>query len=416
MRDFFPNHAIQILILYIVFFLFLANGLGLIEFQLKTNSFIRIPAYGENFGQFLSIVFLKIKSAEVITLLITGSILSFLLPLLGPVKASLLTAVSIIPSFYLGYSDFRTASLLPMEYSLLTILILYAMNVLLSYFIETHSRQKIVGLLGQYIPPELVSEISKQPEKINLEGEAKQLTVFFCDLQNFSGVAEQLNPKQLARLLNEYFTAMTTILYKHGATIDKYIGDSIMAFWGAPLPQSDHARRSVLAAFEMHEEIQRLANEFIKKGWPGPSMGIGVNTGIMNVGNMGSKYRIAYTVVGDAVNLASRLEALTRVYKVPTIVSESTKNEIRDIVFRELDLVQVKGKHNKTKIYQPVCLKSELSPELTQTLDKHHKALDYYFNKNWEKAQKLFKELKLNNKKDAYYDYLLEQIKKKQSL
>ncbi|MBF8270204.1 MAG: adenylate/guanylate cyclase with Chase sensor, partial [Gammaproteobacteria bacterium] len=192
-------------------------------------------------------------------------------------------------------------TLVPMEYSLLTVLILYSVNVLISYFRVTHARQKIIEVFGQYVPPDVVSEINKHPGQVNMEGESRRLTVFFCDLQNFTGTAEQLNPKQLSALLNEYLSSMSEILFKHGATIDKYIGDSIMAFWGAPLPQADHARRAVLSSFAMHEKIQHLSEQFINKGWPGPKMGIGMNTGMMNVGNMGSRYATWVPGIGSLI-------------------------------------------------------------------------------------------------------------------
>ena len=158
-------------------------------------------------------------SSAFIVLLITGIVLSLLLPVLNPIQASLLTAVASMLQLYVAYAS-TANSLLPIEYCLLTILMLYAVNVLISYFRETVMKQKIVDIFGQYIPPQLVAEISKHPEKLNMEGESKYLTVFFCDLKNFTGISEQLNPKQLARLLNEYFTVMTEILYSHGATIE----------------------------------------------------------------------------------------------------------------------------------------------------------------------------------------------------
>jgi adenylate cyclase len=297
-----------------------------------------------------------------------------------------------------------------MEFGLLTILVIFGVSVLLSYFRLTHSRQKMISIFGQYVPPQLAAEIGRYPERVSLDGEARRLTVFFCDLQHFSGVAEQLNPKQLAALLNEYFTEMTEVLYRHGATIDKYIGDSIMAFWGAPLPIPDHARRAVLAALEMHKVIARLAEQFIKRGWPGPSMGIGINTGLMNVGNMGSKYRIAYTVVGDAVNLAARLESLTRTYQVPTIVGETTRQECEGVIFRSLDIVQVRGKHNRTRIYQPLCLESELNDELRQKLEMHERAMDLFLDGRSSEAAAALERMKTDWPDDDFYPAILHKL------
>ncbi len=412
MLDKLKTQAIQIGLVGTVFLLFAANACGLLDLQFSTGNGLAFRSFLFNDGGLVipEVVF----TAPFLVLCISGLLLSVLLPILSPINASLLTAAVSLPQFYIAYSS-TSSTLLPMEYCLLTVLVLYAVNVLISYFRETVAKQKIVDVFGQYIPPQLVAEISKDPGQLKLEGESKLMTVFFCDLQDFTGVSEQLNPKQLARLLNEYFDVMTEILYSHGATIDKYIGDSIMCFWSAPITQKDHARRAVLSSMQMQKEIIKLSETFKKRGWPGPKMGVGINSGMMNVGNMGSKYRITYTVVGDAVNLAARLEGLTRDYHVPTIVSESTMQETKDVLFRALDRVQVKGKHNKTRIFEPLCLKSEADDALLSKLKLHHKALDFYFAENWSEAKTAFKQLRQNYKEDLYYTAMLKKIVKLES-
>jgi adenylate cyclase len=398
----------QIAMILIVLMLFLANVSGFIDFNTQTP-----PWFAVKFSRLAHGMPLVLKSMEFNVLLVTGTIMSLLLPALKPVPASILTFLCTIPSIYINAAYPLRKPLVTMEYSLLIILMLYAINVLFTYFNETRNKQKIIEVFGQYIPPELVTEISKHPESMSLDGDSRKLTVFFCDLINFSGIAEQLNPKQLVMLLNEYFTAMTGILYQHGATIDKYIGDSIMAFWGAPLIQEDHARRAVMASFEMHVEIKRLSGEFIKKGWPGPDMGVGINTGMMNVGNMGSKYRISYTVIGDAVNLGSRLQTLTRTYQVPTIVGEETAQNIDDVVFRELDTVTVRGKRKQSRIYQPVCLKSDLDEALKDRLAAHRQALESYYDGDYSAARKQFAALQASAAQDLYYGRMIETMAKK---
>ena len=346
-------------------------------------------------------------------LFITGIVLAALLPVLSPIKASLLAVVSVIPSVLLNLAGGNRMVQVPMEYSLLTVLVMYSVNVLIAYFRETHSRQKILEIFGQYVPPEIVSEINRNPGQVSLSGESRKLTVFFCDLQNFTGAAEQLNPKQLAALLNEYLSAMSEILFRYGATIDKYIGDAIMAFWGAPIMMRDHAKKSLLASFEMQRKISELSTQFIKKGWPGPNMGIGINTGMMNVGNMGSRYRIAYTVVGDAVNLASRLEGLTRTYNVPTIISEAVKQEAGGILFRELDVVQVKGKHNQVRIFQPMCLLEDVDNVLHRQMIDHEQGIQCYHNGWLDEARAVFKQLAMERKEDGYYPVIINKIDEK---
>ncbi|NNE39107.1 MAG: adenylate/guanylate cyclase domain-containing protein, partial [Gammaproteobacteria bacterium] len=309
---------------------------------------------------------------------------------------------------YLYITAYQVQTILPMEYSLLIILVLFSMNALLNYFIETHSKARILQAFGQFVPLKVVEEICRHPDQVSMDGESRIMTVFFCDLQDFSNVAEQLNPKQLSLLLNKYFDEMTEILFRYRGTIDKYIGDSIMAFWGAPVAMQDHAQNAVLASLDMSKKISELSDVFIKRGWPGPKMGVGINTGRMSVGNMGSKYRIAYTVIGDSVNLASRIESLTRRYRVPILISESTRNDCHDIVFREIDTVQVKGKHNAARLFQPLCRKSDTDSDMDEWLKKHQQAIEAYNNSETEEAIRRFKILKTMRPKDGYYPAMIK--------
>jgi adenylate cyclase len=397
------------IILMLLVILFSSNAVGLIDFSSGT-----VPGLSLRLSMFMSsdngfMIPDVMQTAEFISLTFSGFMLALLLPFLKPVPASLIVLLSTIPSIYFGAAIPVRNSLIPMEYSLLIILLLFGFNVLISYFSETHNKQKMINTFGQFIPPEVVEQITEQPDLLNLNGESKTLTIFFCDLVNFTGLSEQLNPKQLVKLLNEYFNEMSGILYKHGGTIDKYIGDSIMAFWGAPVPQNDHEQRAIMATFEMHEEIKRLSESFKKRGWPGPGMGIGINTGRVSVGNMGSKYRVAYTVIGDAVNLASRLQSMTRFYNVPTIVGEKTASGVKNIVFRELDSVIAKGKSKETKIYQPICKQDQLTEVMSTNLATHANGLENYYQGNYEIAESKFRDL-LESTDDRYYEYMLGKI------
>jgi adenylate cyclase len=399
-------NAVQIALLLAVLVVFVGNAAGILDlsaggFQIRTarasDGSLVLPAVT--------------RSAEFVTLMLVGCVLCVSLPLLPPVWASLLALAAAVPFFAFELmSTGRGTPLLPMEFGMLTVGVLYVMNVLMGYFGETRAKQRIIGSFGQYVPPQVVEEIARHPDSLSMEGQAKELTVFFCDLQEFTAVAEQLNPKQLTLLLNEYFDEMTEILYRYGATIDKYIGDSIMAFWGAPLPQPDHARRAVLASFEMQQAIAKLSDTFSRRGWPAPPMGIGINTGMMNVGNMGSRYRIAYTVIGDAVNLASRLETLTRIYRVPTIVGERTRLQCDGIAFRTLDIVQVRGKRNRTRIYQPVCEAKDLSGMLRDRLGLHEQGVEAMISGDPEEARRIFDELHRTDAGDRYYETMLRRL------
>jgi len=408
-------HRWQIAALTLIFLLFAGSALGLVDFALRHGGgvsfrFDRLFAHGGGLQ-----LPPAAQSVEFVLLMIAGLSLCIGLPLLPPIGAALAAVAAAIPFVLLGLSASRIAAPLPMEFSILTIGVVFAVNVLIAYFRETRAKSQIIGVFGQFVPPHIVQEIAKHPDQVDLEGEARRLTVFFCDLQDFSGVAEQLNPKQLTLLLNEYFNEMTEVLFRHGATIDKYIGDSIMAFWGAPMAQPDHARRAILAAFEMHRGIRRLAEVFVRRGWPGPTMGIGINTGMMNVGNMGSRYRISYTVVGDSVNLASRLETLTRVYRVPTVVSEFTKEDCKDIAFRTLDVVQVRGKQNRTRIYQPLCENRELTGAMETRLAEHEQGMDHLFAGRWSEAGRIFQKLHDTAPDDPLYPVLIKKAAERNS-
>lgn len=402
--------VIKCTVIFTVFIIFLSAAIGLLEITISDDPIINISSHlvSQDDNYKLSLDQL-IKSKGFVFLMISGLILTFALPILSPTKAFTLTFLMIIMTIGTGYT-YPGAGLIPMEYCLLTILVIYMMNILVSYFIEIHSKQQLMETFGKYVPPHLVKELNQLPDGVSLAGEAKTLTVFFCDLQDFTSISEQLNPIQLNKLLNEYFTVMTEILFKHEATIDKYIGDAIMAFWNAPLKQERHAQLAVEAAMEMDKAIKELAKKFINRGWPGPTMGTGVNTGRANVGNMGSKYRMTYTAIGDAVNLASRIESLTRTYRVPIIISEHTYKQLNGITCRELDQVRVKGKHQLTRIYQPLGYDAEISSPLKEKLIVHAEAMDLYYSGKEQNACRLFRELYEKDKSDKFYKAILKKI------
>jgi adenylate cyclase len=401
---------IKISIILFVFMFFLFGAAGLIEITLGHDPIFSIKSKLFSSSEDYNLILNKIiVSKEFGLLLFCGLLLTLALPILPPLKAFLFTSflLSIVVIIALLSSN---TGLVPLEYCFLTILVIYIVNVLISYVIEIQSKQKLIASFEQYIPPHLVSELSRLPKHRSLEGESRTLTVFFCDLLSFTSIAEELNPKQLNRLLNEYFTIMTEILFKHDATIDKYIGDAIMAFWNAPTKQPEHAQRSVEAAMEMDTAIKILAESFIKRGWPGPTMGIGINTGRANVGNIGSKYRMAYTAIGDAVNLASRIESLTRTYSVPIIISEHTYKQLQGICCRELDRVQVRGKKQLTRLYQPLCYENQLDTQLKEKLLLHKEALELYHDKKLKNASRIFKQLYELDKSDKYYKVMIKKI------
>jgi adenylate cyclase len=387
------RHAPRVLLVLGVFAALLINAAGLINQPFDFENAIRVHPDLLEFWLSHGAPPQYLRSIDYVILLFTGVFLSFALPLMSPIRASMAAAFAMVPPFWLAYFNPVRDHPLPLEYSLLTILVLYVVNVLASYFSETHARQQLVGIFGTYVPPELAQVMVNSPESFSMEGEAREMTVFFSDIKNFSTISERLDPRQLGHMLNRYFTEMTDVLHRYGATIDKYIGDSIMAFWSAPVVQADHAHRSVLAALAMHEGVTRLRKQFREQGWPELDIGVGINTGLMNVGNMGSKYRVAYTVVGDAVNLAARLERLTRVYNARVLVTEATMASVQDVIFKEVDHVRVRGKGAATRIFEAICRTENVSKSLLDNLAMHQRALSCYYRREWEHASALFTHL-----------------------
>ncbi len=350
------------------------------------------------------------RGAEIGTLAAAGVILSVALPFLGPLVSTLLSLGILGGIVSLNTAAWQNNLVLPLATSLLLVALLYTFNMTCGFFAESRARRRITGLFGQYIPPELVAEMSHKPDDYTMEGQSREMTVFFSDIRSFTTISEQLDPIQLSLMMNEYLTPMTRIIHRHRGTVDKYIGDAIMAFWGAPLEDPDHAEHGVRAALGMREELVRLRARFKEKGWPEIYVGMGLNTGNMSVGNMGSEFRRAYTVLGDAVNLGSRLESLTKAYGVDIIISESVRERANDIVCRELDVVRVKGKEQPVAIFEPLGFKGEVSEAVLVEAARFEEALSLYRSRDWQAAGALFRELATQAPGSVLYAMYCERI------
>jgi adenylate cyclase len=347
---------------------------------------------------------------EFVLLVIIAVGMALLLPLLSPLLAAAgtlgLTAVVLAGTFIAWNGNL----ILPLASPLLLILLLFILHMSYGFFIESRGKRQLAHLFGHYIPPELVDEMSASPDDYSLEGENREMTVLFSDVRGFTSISEGMDPKQLTQLMNALLTPMTRVIHKNRGTIDKYMGDAIMSFWGAPLADSEHARHALYAAMEMMDELKIMQEDFKQRGWPAVNIGIGLNTGDMNVGNMGSEFRMAYTVLGDAVNLGSRLEGLTKRYGVNIIVSETTKNAIPEFVFRELDLVRVKGKNEPVAIFEPVGHKNDLEKSVTSELTAYKKALMNFRAQSWDKAELDFFNLNRANPDRLLYQEYMDRI------
>ncbi len=342
---------------------------------------------------------------EFVVLIVIAVAMAFLLPVLSPLLAASASVGFALVLLAGTFAAWNSNLILPLASPLSLVVMMFMLHMTYGFFIESRGKRQLAGLFGQYIPPELVDEMSHSPEEFSLDGESREMTVLFSDVRGFTTISEGMDPKQLTQLMNALLTPMTRVIHKNRGTIDKYMGDAIMAFWGAPLADSEHARHALYAAMDMMKELKVMQTDFEKRGWPPVNVGIGLNTGYMNVGNMGSEFRMAYTVLGDAVNLGSRLEGLTKNYGVNIIVSESTKDEIPEFVFRELDLVRVKGKNEPVAIYEPVGHKNDIEKSVQTELKEYRLALKHFRARDWDKA-----EMDFFNLNRAYPDRELYQV------
>ena len=282
----------------------------------------------------------------------------------------------------------------------------------LAGFISTYKDKKMIkDAFDKYVPPAVVNEVLKNPGLLKLGGEKKELTVLFSDIRGFTSLSEKLEPEKLVFLLNEYLSEMTEKVFKNHGLLDKYIGDAIMAVFGAPIPREDHAYCGCKTAMDMINSLEKVGKVWEKRGMPSPRIGIGINTGLMVVGNMGSFERFDYTVIGDEVNLASRLEGLNKVYGTSIIVAENTYNKVKnDFLFRELDYVKVKGKAKPVKIYELI-QEDEPDENLKKLIRYFSEGLNFYRDGKWEKAEKFFKKVLEIDEKDNPAKVFIERCK-----
>jgi adenylate cyclase len=273
------------------------------------------------------------------------------------------------------------------------IMSMYACTTLYKYMTEEKEKRQVKGAFQHYLSPEVIDQVLDDPSALSLGGQKKELTVFFSDVRSFTTISESLTPEKLCELMNEYFTPMTGIILRSQGVLDKYIGDAIMAFWGAPLDLPNSADTACEASIEMLYALDQLRTDFQKKGFPAIDIGIGLNTGQMSVGNMGSGERFTYTVMGDAVNLGSRLEGLTKEYGIKIMLSEYTQAKLSKGRFftRDLDDIRVKGKNEPVRVFEL------MRPDAFPQTAKIHEFCECfgagrlaYGGQNWEEATRCF--------------------------
>jgi adenylate cyclase len=340
-----------------------------------------------------------------------GIPLALVLPRLSAIWSS--AAVASLLAFVVASNLYAWKAhnwVVPVASPLLMLVLLYFLNMVYGFFAEARSRRLITGLFGTYVPKELVEEMSKNPGEYSMKGESREMTVLFSDVRDFTSISEGLTPEGLKDLMNAYLTAMTEHVQRQRGTIDKYIGDAIMAFWGAPLNDPDHATHALEAGIAMQKGLRELDEPFARRGWPALHIGVGLNCGTMSVGDMGSKFRRSYTVMGDAVNLASRLEGLTKEYGVGILVTENIVRKAPDFIYREIDKVRVKGKLEGVAIFEPVGRKGEVGEQVVAEVDRFHKGLELYRRQRWDEAEQILKALSYASPESRLYRLYLDRI------
>lgn len=344
---------------------------------------------------------------DVAMLLFAGLVLAIGLPLLSAVRAVLLSLIvvgSLIATNFALY--FSVGWVLPLAGGLVMAVTAFALNMSYGYFVESRSKRELANLFGTYVPPELVDEMVKDPDNYSMKASNRELTVMFCDMRGFTKMSETMEPVQLQELLTGVFSRLTALIRANRGTIDKYMGDCVMAFWGAPVEAEQHAHLAVKSAIEMANVVREINRGHREQGLPEIGVGVGLNTGSMCVGDMGSNIRRAYTVIGDAVNLGSRLEGLSKVYGVDIVVSEGTRKQAPDFVWQELDRVRVKGKEQAIAIFWPVAPTDRIPEETVSELRTWTAFIKAYRMQNWDQADILLVNLmRMNAKKYLYQLY-----------
>jgi adenylate cyclase len=282
-------------------------------------------------------------------------------------------------------------------FCLFSVVFCYSWSTFLHFYQSNKEKKKIKGTFSRYLAPSIVNDLLKNPEKLRLGGEKKNITVFFSDVRDFTSISEKLTPEQLTLCLNKYMTMMTNTLFEHNGTLDKYIGDAMVAYWGAPVELENHSYWALKGAIAMIERLPAINEEFAREGFPTFKHGIGLNTGDCSVGNMGSNQIFSYTALGDNMNLGARLESLCKFYGVQLNVSEYTKNSLpselaKEFTFRTLDKVKVKGKEKALTIYEVLHPSHHLYND-KETLALYEESFSLYLNMKFTEASVILEKL-----------------------
>lgn len=353
---------------------------------------------------------------ELRVIMMVGLIFSFFLVFSSPI----VSAIAVV-GFYVGYYHvdknlwFSKGIWVYMGLPYIQITTMFMVVTFYRYVTEEREKKKIKGAFQHYLSPDVMNQVLDNPDKLRLGGERRECTVFFSDVRGFTSISESLPPERLVELMNDYLSPMTDIILRSGGVLDKYIGDAIMAFWGAPIERPDQADVSAQVVLKMMEKLEELRRAFPQKGFPPIDIGCGVNTGSMSVGNMGSSERFAYTVMGDSVNLSARLESITKEYGVRSIFSEFTVKKFKNpnaYFLRDMDDIVVKGKKEPVKIYElihPIVFRTE--DHVRDLLCEFQAAREAYKMQKWDEAKRHLTKCLSIRPEDGPANLYMERIK-----
>lgn len=324
-------------------------------------------------------------------IIVVGIVLIVLAPFVGAVWMATLCFIIISLAWISSWNAFVSyGALIDPLYSSVSVFVIFSLSTMLTYIRTDSERRQIRQAFGLYISPAFMDELTKNPEKLKLGGETRELSVMFTDIRNFTAISEGMKPEELIQTMNDFLTPMSDLVMRNRGTIDKYIGDAMMAFWNAPLGDPDHARNACRAALGMQAAVEPINDSLKAKGRSVLlKVGIGINTGPCAVGNMGSRQRFAYSSLGDAVNMASRLEGQTKTYGVSIIIGEATREKALEFAALELDMILVKGKTMPVRIFALLGDESVAeSPAFKSLKAEHEEMMEAYRARDFVRALK----------------------------
>lgn len=303
--------------------------------------------------------------------------------------------VLLLFTWILGYYLFAEKGIwFPVGSMTVSVVFAYFSTSIYQAFTEEKNKKQIKSMFSRYAPPAYVDELVKDPSKLELGGEEKEISILFSDIEGFTTISESLSPRKLIEMLNDYLNTMTHLIFNQGGSLDKYIGDAIVAVFGAPLPQNEHALHACYAALDMQKALIDFRKRTMETGLPAVRSRVGINTGHVVFGNIGSDIRYDYTGIGDHMNLASRLEGANKEYGTYIMISEFTYNQVRErVIVRDLDLIVVKGKSKPVKVFELIGRANEPLPEATRKLvENYQEGIRLYRQQQWAEAIRKFEQ------------------------